>query len=363
MAMTVLWINLLFVFVCAALARMLPLARQDAALAPEGGPAPLIRPNKLLVATAAASFVLVAGLRNNIGDTPFYMYNYYLLNPTFEGFRLEGDFGFSVLSIALKKLTPDPQALVFVTAFVTNVLIVAGLYRYSRLIELSLFLYITTGMFTVSMNGIRQYLAASILFAGTHWLIKGDWRRYFPIVLLAATFHNTAVIMLGVYFLVRKRAWTKATMLLLALGVLVAVGFDQFFGVLLMLIEGSHYTVYGQFDEGGANIIRVAVTGAPLLVAFLGRHKLRRIWPESDIFVNMTMLGFLFMVISTNNWIFARFNIYFGLYSLVLCAWIVPLFAERFRKLAYYGLLVFHLAYFYYEHVVALGLHYRSHYL
>jgi len=361
--MTVLWLNLLFVFVCAALARMAPLARQPGMLAPEGGPAPVPKPNKLLVAAAAASFVLVSGLRNNIGDTPFYMLNYYLLNPTFEGFSFEGDFGFSVLSIVLKKLTPDPQALVFVTAFVTNVLIVTGLYRYSRMIEVSLFLYITTGMFTVSMNGIRQYLAAAILFAGTHWLIRGDWRRYFLIVLLAATFHNTAIIMLGVYFLVRRRAWTKTTMLLLALAVLAAIGFDQFFGVLLILIEGSHYTIYGQFDEGGANIIRVAVTGAPLLVAFLGRHKLRSIWPESDLFVNMTMLGFLFMVISVNNWIFARFNIYFGLYSLVLCSWIIPLFAERYRKLAYYWLLVLHLMYFYYEHVVALGLQYRSDYL
>ncbi|REJ13496.1 MAG: EpsG family protein, partial [Paenibacillaceae bacterium] len=52
-----------------------------------------------------------------------------------------------------------------------------------------------------------------------------------------------------------------------------------------------------------------------------------------------------------------------GLYSLVLCSWIIPLFAERYRKLAYYGLLVLHLMYFYYEHVVALGLQYRSDYL
>jgi len=361
--LTVLWLHLLFVFVCAAFARMLPLARREAGLsAPGGGASPFPMPNKLLVAAAAASFVLVSGLRSNIGDTPFYVLNYNLLNPTFEGFRFEGDFGFSILSILLKKLTPDPQALIFVTAFVTNVLIVRGLYRYSRLIEVALFLYITTGMFTVSMNGIRQFLAAAILFAGTHWLIKGDWRRYFPIVLLAATFHNTAIIMLIFYFLVRKRAWTKATVLLLAIALLVAVGFEQFFGVLLNLIEGSKYTVYGEFNEGGANVIRVAIAGVPLLVAFLGRHKLRRIWPESDVFVNMTLAGFAFMLISLNNWIFARFNIYFCLYSMALCSWLVLLFAERYRKLVYYGLLVFYLAFFYYEHVVALNLQYRSDY-
>ncbi|MEH7419515.1 EpsG family protein, partial [Neobacillus drentensis] len=35
---------------------------------------PYIRPNKLLVVIAATSLVLVSGLRNNIGDTFFYMY-------------------------------------------------------------------------------------------------------------------------------------------------------------------------------------------------------------------------------------------------------------------------------------------------
>jgi transmembrane protein EpsG len=69
------------------------------------------------------------------------------------------------------------------------------------------------------------------------------------------------------------------------------------------------------------------------------------------------------MVISTANWIFARFNINFGLYSLVLFTWIIPLFAERYRKLAYYGVLVFHLLYFYYEHVVTLDIDYRSRFL
>jgi len=360
--MTVLWINLLVVFIFAALARMIPLARRDG-LPDHAGSQAAVKPNKLLVAAAAASIVLVSGLRNNIGDTPYYMNGYSLLEPTFEGFSFRGDFGFNALQIALKMLMPDPQALVFLTALATNVLIVAGLYRYALMIEVSLFLYITTGMFTVSMNGIRQYLAAAILFAGTHWLIRGDWKRYFPLVLLAATIHKTALIMLPVYFFVRRKAWTKATMLILALAVMAVVGFELFFGALLVLLEGSKYAVYGNFDKGGANIIRVAVAGVPLAIAFLGRRKLRNIWPESDVFVNMTLLGFVFMIISTANWIFARLNIYFGLYSLVLFSWIIPLFAERYRKLAYYGVLVCHLLYFYYEHVVSLGLHYRSDYL
>ena len=39
-------------------------------------------------------------------------------------------------------------------------------------------------------------------------------------------------------------------------------------------------------------IIRVAVDAVPLLIAYLGREKLREIFPNSDYIVNMALIGF-----------------------------------------------------------------------
>ena len=44
----------------------------------------------------------------------------------------------------LQQFSDDPQILVFTTAFITNILIVLVLYKYSRLLELSLYVYITS---------------------------------------------------------------------------------------------------------------------------------------------------------------------------------------------------------------------------
>ena len=47
--------------------------------------------------------------------------------------------------------------MIFTTALITNVLIIIVLYKYSRLFELSTFVYITGGLHLVSMNGIVKY--------------------------------------------------------------------------------------------------------------------------------------------------------------------------------------------------------------
>jgi transmembrane protein EpsG len=231
------------------------------------------------------------------------------------------------------------------------------------MIELSFFVYITAGMFTVSMNGIRQFLAASIIFIATKYLLNGDFKKYVLVVIFASTFHQSALVLIPIYFIVRRKAWTKVTFILLALAVFIVMGFNKFSEMLFSSIEVTQYSHYSNFEEGGANVIRVAVDFVPVLIAFFGREKLRALWPKSDIIVNLSVINLIFMLIATQNWIFARFNIYFSLYNLILISWIIYLFKESQRKFVYYCLLVCYCVYFYYEHEISLSFYYLSDYI
>jgi transmembrane protein EpsG len=357
--MTVLWINLALVYMFSFFSRYL--ARPVVA---GYGLAPVpIKPNKYMAFIVILIFILVSGLRKNIGDTFSYMHSYVLNDFTWEYIKSDKDIGFGVFQMILKMLSGDPQLLVFTTAFITNVLIVSVLYKYSRLFELSLYVYITSGLYIVSMNGIRQFLAGAIIFAATKYIFEGSWKKYFLVVLLAATFHMSALILIPIYFIVRRKAWTSATFLLLSLAILIVIGYNQISDAMFSALQDTQYGSYKDFNEGGANIIRVAVEAIPIIFAYLGRGKLRAIFPNSDYVVNMAILSLIFMVIATQNWIFARFTIYFGLYNLILISWVVKLFAKRYQKLIYYGVIIFYLIYFYYEHVVILKLIYRSDFL
>ncbi|AWD67011.1 MULTISPECIES: EpsG family protein [Priestia] len=355
--MTFLWINLFLVFIFSFFGRYFgnTVITNISTVS--------IKPKKMLTFIALVSLVLLSGLRNNIGDTFAYMHSYETNDYTWDSIKNGKDIGFGILQILLQKISEDPQILVFTTALITNVLVVFVLYRYSRMFELSLYIYITGGLFLVTMNGIRQTLAAAIIFTATKFLIEGNWKSYFLVVVFASFFHQSALILIPIYFIVRSKAWSKATVVLIALAIIIVLGFNQFSTLLFSAIQDTQYSDYQNVNEGGANILRVAVNAGPLLIAFLGRDKLRRIFPNSDSIINMALIGCVFMLISTQNWIFARFWIYFNLYQLIVISWIVKLFREKDEKLIYYAILVLYFIYYYYENVISLGIFYKSDYL
>ena len=353
--MTIMWVNLSIAYLFSFLARYYSTFDIEQYKG--------YKPNKLYIFFLIATLVIVSGLRSNIGDTYAYKHSYSINKYTWEAIDYSGDFGFNIIQLLLQKISSDPQLLIFSTALITNILIIITLIKYSKMIELAIFVYITSGMFTTSMNGIRQYLAAAFVFIGTNYIVKGDFKKYFLLILLASTIHKSALVLIPIYFIARREAWTKVTIILLAFSVFIVLGFNMFSELLFTAIDDTQYGHYSTFTEGGASKIRILVNLVPILIAFLGREKLKRLWPQSDYIVNMSIISLVFIVIASQNWIFARFNIYFGLYNLILISWIVKLFKHNNQRLIYYGILVCYFAYFYYEHIISFGLVYKSDYI
>lgn len=352
--MTIMWINLSLVYLFSFLSRLYSI--------PVPNTLNRVKPNKFHVALVIICLVTVAGFQKNIGDTYFYMHSFKITDFTWQDIDYSGDFGFNIYQLLLQQISRDPQILIFTTALITNLLIVIVLYKYSRMFELAIYVYIAAGMFTTSMNGIRQYLAAAIVFCSTKYLLNGDFNKYALIVLLASTVHKSALVLLPIYFVVRREAWTKVTFILLTLSIFIVLGFNAFSGMLFSALDNTQYGHYSDFAEGGANKLRIVITAIPVLIAFLGREKLKQLWPESDYIVNMAIISVFFIVIASQNWIFARFNIYFGLYNLILIAWLVLLFKRNNQRVIYYGIIVCYFLYFYFEHVISFGFRYDSDY-
>lgn len=356
--MKILWLNLIIVFICGLLSRYFTkksIYHRSFTTS---------KPNKALIFVALMSLVFVSGLRSNIGDTFFYKHAYELNDFTWALIFEQGDIGFGMLQMFLQKnISEDSQVLIFTAALITNMLIVFVLYKYSKRIEISLYVYITGGLFLVSMNGIRQLIAAAIAFTAIRYLIQGNFVKYGLIVGIASLFHQSALILIPIFFLVRFKAWSRTTIILATLSIVIVIGYEQFSRLLFIAIEDTQYGHYKTFSEGGANLLRFAVSAVPLMFAYLGRERLREILPNSDYIVNMSLIGLLFMLISTQNWIFARFSIYFELYQLILISWIINVFRERDEHLIYLSIIVCYFAYYYYESVLNLNILYESDYL
>lgn len=301
---------------------------------------------------------LVSGLRSGIGDTYMYEHLYSLITPEYDA---NGGYeaGFVFLLKVLKRISAEPVFMLMITSIIINVCNVISMYIFTNngYFEIATFLYVASGYFTVTMNGLRQSLAASIIFLATVFIIKKKFIPYLLTILLMITIHNSAFVMIPMYFIVNEKAWHKKANILYGMMLLGLLFYDP----LMRILERTRYGGYSDFNEGGASPIRIIVFLVPVILSYLKRDLISKKWKEGDIFVNMTIVCGIIMLFSAFNWIFARFTVYFQPYNFIVFSFILKnCFAGKEKRLIYFGLIVCYSMFFYYEQSIALGINYRS---
>lgn len=325
------------------------------------------KPSLFITLIITAILVLVSGLRNNnIGDTAAY---YYLYKMVGSGQVLRGSYeaGFILFLSLLQRISANPQFMIFITALITNYLNIWMLRKYNNLFELQTFMYITSGYYVATMNGIRQALVASVLYASTKFIIEGKFLRYLFITVVMYTFHASALIMIPVYFIARQDVWSKKIRAILLILPIVFILFEPLMSTIFetLAAEGSRYASYEASimtgGEGGTNVFRVFIAAVPVVLAYIGRRKLKKEWPESNVFVNMSLINLIVMMFSLFNWVFSRFQFYFLPYNFILLPYLIKtLFKEK--QLIYFLFILCYSIYFYYEHTLTLNINYVSDY-
>jgi len=351
------FLNLAIVFIAALLAKVL--GKKDS-LAYSG-----YKPKILFTFIALSCLVLFAGLRSNVcGDELAYRRLYLDIgaNPIL-AFSYK-DFGFGILFLLLNKISTDPQLMIFITALLTNILVVWGLYKYADPFELGMFLYVTADLYYVSWNGIRQILVGAILFCSVGYLIKGNWKKYFIIVALVSTLHLTALMFIPIYFIVRRRAWSLLIWIIIGLACLSRLFFSNFLEVLFKFLERTRYLEYQNTfavsEEAVVSSVRILILLIPLILALFNMKKLRILWKDSDIFVNLSIFSFIFMLFGAKEVTMSRLCLYFNFYLIILLAKLTKVFDNVVNSILYISIII---GYFIFSTLViskGWGMYYRS---
>lgn len=363
--MKVFWITLITTYILAMLSRT-----YGKSVTVKGEK--IYRSNKFFFISAVVILILVAGLRRGIGDTGTYRNIFESVKPNvmyyFKQFGNLQETGFWVSLAAIKQfVSEDSQVFIFIYALVTITLICIPLYKYSRLSEMSIFLFITMGGYLVVMNGMRQYLAAAILFWAFPWIEERKWYYYIPIVLLASTIHSSAIIMIIFYFIADKKAWGYTTQMLLLVGVGLYLTYSVTGPIIAEVLGETQYGNYSEYlvsGTGGANIIRAFVSVVPLVISFMGRMHLKKNEKYYNIITHGTELYFIFTLLANKYWIYARLNIYFSLYAILLLCWCIKeCFEEKSTKIVYGACIILYTIYYWYSMVISMGMQYSSDYI
>jgi transmembrane protein EpsG len=322
---------------------------------------------KIIFAVASVTMmILVSGLRYVRGDTTTYRHKFELLplNLADALTQRSTEKGFIIYLWLLKNIWDNSQFFLFVTSVITLSILVYIYYKYSTFIELSIFLFIASGCFGVTMNGLRQYLAAAVLIIGFKWVVNKRWWVFFLLVMIASSIHTSAIIMLPLYFVLRQRAWTFKTVFLICAAFAFIMFADKLLPFMFDLLEDTKYLSLEKYYVQ-ASVIRPIVAFIPLALAFIYRVRLKeRFHNYIDVVVNFSLLNFFFYLAGTVNNNFARLCIYTEFFNYLLFAWILTCIPRKdLRNCMYVALVLVYLAYFTYDYTINRQIVYTSQFL
>lgn len=224
----------------------------------------------LFVVICVIILASVAGLRYYVGtDFGSYYRNYSTWSKDLiERLQTWDEPGLSVLASLLMFITDDGAAFIFVTAALTVSLFVFTMARHTDDFFFVVMLYIFMSCWSGCFNGVRQYLAAAILFAGHRLIYDRKFIKFCIVVFLAASFHITALIMLPMYFIITTKLDMRKIIFILVSGVALVFSYDFMFELLGVLKDsetGGADTNYAQTD---IHPLRIAIAFAPIVVYF-----------------------------------------------------------------------------------------------
>ena len=158
--------------------------------------------------------------------------------------EVKKDAGFTVLGGLIKTFISSNDIVYFFIIAAFQGLVLVYIYRkFSTDYLFSIFLFIaSTDYFSWMFNGIRQFLAVTIIFGAFDLLVKRRYMAYALMAVVAAQFHASAYIMLPLAAVMWGRALNKKTIfLILGTAALIPV-IDQFLPFLEALLEDTQYS-------------------------------------------------------------------------------------------------------------------------
>lgn len=232
--------------------------------------------------------------------------------------------GYQLYTYLISRLSSSHLAFFFFTFVLSLIGPVYMIAKYSTMPLYSFFLYFSLGFYTNTFNNVRQSIAISICFLAFRFLFKSDFFKYLGMVLLATTFHYSAIITLLMYPLVGNTVTIKKIIIYLSAGVglyiFASVSILSFFINLLAFKYGDMDLAITSESRGYGMMALYALILLGEL--FLYRRSKMIILERSEINIKHNM---------------ERMSFFIQLQLLaLLCQMFAPLFASMLRMTFYF---------------------------
>lgn len=243
----------------------------------------------------------------------------------------------------------------FGMSFVHAAFLMKAIYDRKENTVWSIYIYLSMGLFYISMNQIRQLIALSIVLFSIKFIEEKNWKKYLFWILIAAGIHNSALVMLPCYFLrdFKIKSRKKAVVI-----ITVSCIFLYFFSPVIIdnVLRKTTYGWMLNFQSGSTeNMIINLLYRAALLIGciFYIRPVLKK-EKKYEILYWLSIIGIIFQIMSVYETSIARITTYFyAVYIFLIPTVLASIPNKNIRLFAKFviaaGMLCYHVFYFVYR--------------
>lgn len=268
--------------------------------------------------------------------------------------------GFVVFQWLIKRIFGDNISIFrLLLALLHSIPVLYVFRKYSENFVLTTFLFLITGNHIGwMMNGLRQFLAVSVVMAATPLILKKKYIPLFFIIVLAMTIHSSAMIMLPIVFVVQGKPWNEKTLFFIAASLIMMWAFSKYTGLLDRMLVDTEYAGHiesaAKMGDDGTNPIRVLVNSVPMILSLVGKRQINQ---ENDAVVNLCVnmsivtVGIYLVSMVTSGIMIGRLPAYTSLYSCILLPKIIrTIFNEKSARMVIVLMMGLYIMYYLYAY-------------
>lgn len=315
--------------------------------------------------------IISAALRTTFGDQG-YKLTYRVLNMSFSDLIKviesgEKGPGYTIITYIGTKIIGNNAEVFFFMIATFQMYSLIKLYRkYSVDLWLAFFIFVaTTDYLSWMQNGIRQFIAVTLILLFSDWIFEKKYISFFVVVVIAATIHSSALLMIPIMILVQGKAFDKKTIWATIGVTILIVALDKAVPIVAELLSGTEYsgtvTDWQTSGNDGVNIFRVLVYSVPTILALIA-HKTIRAYDDRviNVICNMSVMSTLLYIVGmfTSGIYVGRLPIYCTLYTNgILLPWLInKAYRGKIRNLICMAMIPCYCLFYYYQTHFVWGL-------
>jgi len=214
------------------------------------------------------------------------------LVPQYYEFNPEVEVGYQFVEYLILNFTHNYFWLFFFCSLIVVPSYFYIIKKYSTNYILSIFIFITFGLYNFFFNGLRQGIAIAICFLALPFLLDKKILKYFIFIFIASLFHVSAWVMLFFYFLIHSRIKLEYKMISI-IGVSSIVS-----GLVINYLANSNkrYESYGQIDEASGGYLTLSFYIVLGMFVYIFGKKERSINYNFRVYEQIFLCGLLLVI-------------------------------------------------------------------